>query len=350
MPDSSTNKVGIVVIRITTVLGILAGIVYWPNGGLRDDTTIITSIWAATMFLLSSVLLVFSFFSFRLKKAVNVLFLIIILLLNYAALFYYFVMNLEFFIYRSNAGVSLLTSAAGLLGHALMIAMISISMYKLRTQPIDRTNKRYILRRIFISVPIILLVGGFITAGYLAYTYSINRVEIDQYLQENKMEIPEIDGVVYGERMGDFGPLPTTKNIAESAEIIARARVIGVGDAYKDEDELGQIYHDVMITPSIFYKNVNNISVDVPLKVSVYGGLFDKQFTYDLEEPVFKQGEDVIIFLITWDSKYYVYQGTYGKLTITDGKVRGISHENGLIDMSLERYIKKLEKVLKSEK
>ncbi|MFA6525452.1 MAG: hypothetical protein WCT33_04280 [Patescibacteria group bacterium] len=347
MQDIIKNRKGIIIIRITAILGTLAGIIYWPQSGIFDvvffEWTII-SIWASAMFLLSSVLLVFSFLRFRFKKAVDVIFLTIMLLLNYVALFFYFVANLEMFVSRSNSGESLLANIIGFLGHVLMIAMISISMFKLRTHPIDRTNKRYILRRMFIVIPIVLLVGGFVTAGYLVYSYSTNRVEIDQYLKENKMDIPEIEGVMYGERMGGFGSFPTTENIAESAEIIAQARVIGIGDTYKDE--IGQIYHDITITPSVFYKNEINLSLNESIKVSVYGGLYNKQFTYDLEEAVFNSGENVIVFLEGLNSKFFVYHGAYGKLTITDGKVRGISHENGLIDMSLDRYIRKLEKVL----
>ncbi|MFA6271951.1 MAG: hypothetical protein WC693_02465 [Patescibacteria group bacterium] len=348
--QDTKNRTGKIIIRITAVLGISAGIIYWPDGSLNElelfDVTI-TSIWASTMFLSSSVLLVFSFLSFRFKKVVNASFLIIMLLLNYSALFFYFVANLEMFMIRSNSGESLLTNIIGFLGHALMIVMISISMFKQRERQIDRTNNRYILRRIFIAIPIILLAGGFVTGGYMIYSYTTNRLEIDKYLEENKPEFPEGNNIIYGQQLGLRAYLPTTRNVANESDLIFQGEVMNISNAYKAE--MGLIYHDVTLLPTVFYKNDTDAVIGELLDVSVYGGLVDNQFTYDLNGAKFIVGEKVIVFSSKDGSNYYVTDGAYAKLTIENEGVIGINQEQGLVDMSLDRYIKKLEKVIKDE-
>jgi hypothetical protein len=334
-----------IILRITTVLGIIAGVVYWPQSGIFDVVFFewaVLSIWASTIFLLSSVLLIFSFLSFRFKKAVNVVFLTIMLLLNYVALFFYFVGNLEMFVSRSNSGESLLANVIGLLVHALMIAMISISMFKLRTLPIDRTNKKFILRRIIIAIPIVLLVGGFITAGYFVYSYSINRVEIDQYFIDKTPDTPI--GVA---KYGTYADTPTTENISESSDLIIQGRVVWIGDSYRQEH--GMVVYNVEIMPSRVFKNSANVVADNSINIIAYGGIVDGVYSYAPQDANFVNQEEVIVFLSKGEQDYYVAYDAYGKLTITDGKVRGISHENGLVDMTLERYIKKLEKILKSK-
>ncbi|MBU0612951.1 hypothetical protein KKB10_02950 [Patescibacteria group bacterium] len=199
------------------------------------------------------------------------------------------------------------------------------------------------------AIPIIstlLVVGALLYVGILMFSGYTNEKEIVNYLEQNKLDIPEGKEVV--EMRGLLPNDPTTKNISEDTKIIVHGKVEKITDPYKGDHDA--VYHDILIKPKEVFKNVAKVDENELLTAEIYGGEIDDVTYWSPGAASFKEGEEVILFLGKVDGfdKYYVSYGVYGKLTIENGIVNGINKEDGLVDMSLEKYTEKLNRVLSS--
>lgn len=196
------------------------------------------------------------------------------------------------------------------------------------------------------AIPIItiLLIGAVSYVGVFLFSNYNNEKEVARYLEQNRPEIPEGTEVV--EMRGLLPDEPTTKNIADDTKLIVHGRVEGITDPYKGDHDA--VYHDVLIKPEEMFKNVIRADVNELLTIEIYGGKIDDVTYWSPGSAIFKEGEEVVVFLGKVDGfdKYYVSYGVYGKLIVEDGKVKGINEEDGLVSMSLEKYTEKLNKVL----
>ncbi|MFZ6036426.1 MAG: hypothetical protein ACOYUK_04780 [Patescibacteria group bacterium] len=206
-------------------------------------------------------------------------------------------------------------------------------------------NKKYLVIPLFL---IILFIGVGI---WWKLDQKENAEEINSYLQQR---IPtDFLGKTSVEISGLLPNDPSTTNIATQADIIVQGQVQKIEKPYKTAQ--GEVYHSVVLKLEKIYKSNENIKVGKEITVAVEGGETEEAWYWGMNIPSFEESESVILFLGQVDQEgivgeYYVNYGSFGKLSIENGVVRGINHEDGAVETSLDSYQNKLEQVVADSK
>ncbi|OGY82690.1 MAG: hypothetical protein A3F54_01735 [Candidatus Kerfeldbacteria bacterium RIFCSPHIGHO2_12_FULL_48_17] len=190
----------------------------------------------------------------------------------------------------------------------------------------------------------VLILGGVLFFAGKLYVMQRNGQEIQAYMQENVAPAPVPEGYLVTEMQASLPAEATTKNIANTANLIVRGKVTTIGEAYSDQ--LGFVYHNVIIQPEKFYKNTTQVQQNADITVKVFGGTKDKEIFRALDAPRFAQNEQVFVFLGKGEKDYYVTYEIFGKLTIKDNKVEGINQEQGRVSEKLSDYEKKVVEII----
>lgn len=187
-----------------------------------------------------------------------------------------------------------------------------------------------------------LLVGVAALVGGKIGSDAQNQKEIEEFLAKNQPVIAEGQDSFFME--GLLPERPFTTVIEEASDVILIGEVVKIDIPYAKPR--GQVYHNVYIHPEKVLKNEGE-SVGEEVIVEVYGGELNGAIHWTSDAPSFSVGERVFVFLTEGvDAPYHVTYGAFGKLMIENGMVEGINEEDGLVNMSLEKYQKKVERIL----
>lgn len=202
------------------------------------------------------------------------------------------------------------------------------------------------LRKRIVTGSAVVLIGITFVVAWQQWHNIRNQREIETYLAQNR---PTATGGVQLIEARGLLPAPaTTKNILEAAAIVVNATVNEVSQSFKDEH--GVIYHTVTLRVASIYKTDGRLNPPQDIVVQVLGGQLDDQLYWALDAPKYEQGEHVIAFLSMSGETYFTTYETYGVVHFRDGStVRGISEEDGLFEMSLNRYEEKLSTLLRKK-